>query len=120
MPGKHQRILAKKSTVAESIQGHAKSRKVHDLVEVQISVKAKLPDGRRPSKKLLDEFVRRTADGEQIPGVEVRLIRWRNPGTGVGKTKEWQEWIGKENICPYIRRVLQRAKREISFKMGGH
>lgn len=62
-----------------------------DPLQVQISVRAKLPKGRKPSPQLIQDAIRyRVEHGEDHPAFKTRIIRWRNGGRR-GNLSAWRQ-----------------------------
>lgn len=79
-----------------------------DLVSIQISAKLKrVPKGLKITKQLLADLVRHKAltssgqwdgrnvigarEGDDPPGIELKIIRWRNPGRKSSSDRGWRE-----------------------------
>jgi hypothetical protein len=58
---------------------------------VQISIRAKLPKGKRATAALYQEAIRyRVEHGEDHPNFTTRIVRWRNSSRG-GQLSAWRQ-----------------------------
>lgn len=62
-----------------------------DPLAVQISVRLKLPRGKKPTRALVQEAIDyRIENDEDHPLAETKIIRWRNPSRR-GKLASWRQ-----------------------------
>lgn len=77
-----------------------------DPLQVQISVRLKLPRGVKPTAALVNEAVRyRIENDEDHPFAKTRIIRWRNPARG-GKKSKWRKGNQDDawtTLAPWLR-----------------
>lgn len=75
----------------------------HSAIEIQISARVRAPkNGRAISEEIIREAIRRRAnDGEEIPGIDLKIVRWRH-----GKARYRR---GHESDWEYFRRFLPAA-----------
>ena len=72
----------------------------HSAIEIQISARVSLPKNGRPlTEEIIREaIIRRARTDEEIPGIELRIVRWRH---GSAKYRR-----GHESDWEYFRRFL--------------
>ncbi len=104
MPGKKRRRKSGKTRHLKIMAHHPGG----DLVSIQISARLKrVPKGLRITKRLLADMVRRKAEtsagfwdgkssvtgareGIDPKGIELKIIRWRNPGRNRAGLRGWR------------------------------
>ena len=91
-----------------------------DPVTVQISVKLKKPKGAKLAPEVLQQAVDYWAKhGESPRGMDVQVIRWRNPERS-GKKGGWRYASTKnERQCKLIRRMLRGTSARVEFTSVG-
>jgi hypothetical protein len=89
-----------------------KKKRAVDPVEVQLSVRARVPKGTRVTRTLLDEVVDRWAHGRPVRGFEVQVVRWRNSARQRPQDRAWRHAkTASEKNCALIRRALRHGMR---------
>jgi len=82
----------------------------HSAIEIQISARiAKPRNGRRvPDRVIQQAIARKSQTGEDVSGIELRIIRWRHP------RERWQD--GRDTADEWIKfgRFLQSASISVS------
>jgi hypothetical protein len=69
----------------------AKRGSSRDPLEIQISVRMRLPKGTAPSQSLAHEFIQyRIDNGEDHPRATTKIVRWKNPSRK-GTAGNWRQ-----------------------------
>lgn len=83
-------------------------RSSRDPLQVQIAVRGRLPRGRRLTKTFLRDAIRhKAATGEDLPGLDINIVRWRNPGRKNTSLRDWRTG-DQADAWATLRRPLQR------------
>lgn len=84
-----------------------------DALKVQIAIEYELPEGMKPTNRLLyDAVLYRVENGHDHPRFTTRIIRWQNPGRGRGELRQWRQgnqgdaWT---TLGPAVRAAMVRA-----------
>lgn len=87
----------------------------HSAIEIQISARVAVPrNGRRvPDRVIQQAIVRKSRTGDDVPGIELSIVRWRHP------RQRWQP--GRDDHDEWIRfgRFLHSASISVS-QVGSH
>jgi hypothetical protein len=101
-------------------RGKRKGRMGTDPVSVQIGIKAQVPRGYRLSPQFMEKVVHNWAEtGETPVGIEVNVIKWRNPARK-GAKGGWRSATTKnERQCKLIRRLLRGTSARLEITSVG-
>jgi len=87
----------------------------HAAIEIQISARIAKPKNRRPltEKIIRQAIIRRAETGEETPGIELQILRWRH-----GKDANWtdakntaEEWIRFGRFLPSAPIIIQQNEK---------
>ena len=68
-----------------------------DPLDVQLSVKLRVPKGRKISRKLIIQAIKfRAAHGRDPQGFTIKIARWRNPGRVNLVDRQWRGMKGRK------------------------
>lgn len=80
----------KRSTLKPRPTTRRKRVSSRDPLQVQISIRARLPKGAKVAASLYQDAIRyRVENGEDHPAFETKIVRWRNGGRA-GSLSRWR------------------------------
>lgn len=92
--------------------GHSKNRKL-DAVQVQVSVKYRKIRGRKLSKKVIEQAIRKYANTGKLPRgfIWIKITQWKNPDSIANP--EWRNQGPQKERLATLRGILQRGRIRI-------
>lgn len=88
------------------------SRRGRSAIEIQISARVEAPrNGRALSEAVIREAITRKAENpdEDIPGIDLRIVRWRHGRKWTAASNDHDEWIRFGRFLPAATIAIERV-----------